>query len=136
MSWTQYSAGVLYPILTKTATNLSYVKGRIILETIEFLNECNDDIHLDKTYVQHFKRVNDVSIMHLVNTETTHKVTINQKEKINCVNIYLGVQYVNEISTFGGNVFVPSILDGDESQLNYKTNLTKPHQEKPGNCPV
>ena len=56
-------------------------------------------IHLDTTCVQHPKQKNDVSIMHLVNTQTTRKVTMNQKEKINCVRMYLGVQYVCEICT-------------------------------------
>ena len=42
-------------------------------------------IYLDTTYVQHTKQENDISIMHLVNTQTNRKVTVNQKEKINCV---------------------------------------------------
>ena len=109
------------------------MKGRTILATREFLNECNVVIHLNKTYVQYPKRVNDVSIMHLVNTQTTHKVTMNQKEKINCVRMYLGVQYVGEISTISGARCVSGILDGDNYQLNYRTTLTKPHQEKLGN---
>ena len=81
MSWTQYSAGVPYPILleTVTATNLSYVKRRALLAIGEFLNECNGVIHLDKIYVQHPKCFKDVSIMHLENTQTSHKVTRHQK---------------------------------------------------------
>ena len=47
--------------------------------------------------------------------------------------MYLGVQYVSEISTFDGAGFVPGILDGDESQLKYRMNIIKPHQEKPDN---
>ena len=84
-------------------------------------------IHLNKTYVQHPKRINDVSIMHLVNTKTMRKVTMNQKEKINCVQMYLGVQYVSEISTIDRASFVLGILEGDNYQLNYQTALTKPH---------
>ena len=85
MSWTQYSARVLHPLLSETATNLSYVKGRTTLATRKFLNKCDRINYLDKTYVQHPKRMNDVSIIHLVNTQTVRKVTMNQKEKINCV---------------------------------------------------
>ena len=70
--------------------------------------------------------------MHLVNTQTMRKVTMNQKEKIICVRMYLEVQYVSEISTIDGASFVPDILEGDDYQLNYQTTLTKPHQEKPG----
>ena len=70
--------------------------------------------------------------MHLVNTQTNHKVNINQKEQINCVRMYLGANHVSEICTTDGASFVPGILVGDEYQLNYQTTLTKPHQEKPG----
>ena len=85
MSWTQYSAEVPYPILSNTSQDLLYVKGRTILATRKHLVDCQRKIHLDTTYVQHLKHENDVSIMHLVNTQTDCKVTINQKEKINCV---------------------------------------------------
>ena len=33
LAWTQYCAGVPYPIFMKTKQNLSYVDGRKILET-------------------------------------------------------------------------------------------------------
>ena len=70
--------------------------------------------------------------MNLVNTQTIHKVAINQEQKINCVRIYLRVKYVSEIYTINGDSFAPGILEGEEYQLNYKTTLTKPHQENPG----
>ena len=89
-------------------------------------------IHLNTTYVQHPKRKYDVSIMHLVNTQTTGKVTMNQKEKINCVQMYLGVNYISEISTVDVTGFVTGVLEGDDCQLNHQTTLTKPYQEKPG----
>ena len=59
-------------------------------------------------------------------------MTINQKEKINCVRMYLGVNYVSEICTTDGTSFVPGVLEGDKCQLNYQTTLTKPNQERPG----
>ena len=68
MSWTQYSAGVSYPIFSNTSQDLSYVKGRTILSVRKHLEECHAKIHLDTTYVQHPLRKNDVSIMDLVNT--------------------------------------------------------------------
>ena len=70
--------------------------------------------------------------MHLVNIQTNRKVTINQKEKMNCVRMFLGVNYVSEIYTVDGTSFVPEILEGNDSQFNYQTTLTKLHQEKPG----
>ena len=59
-------------------------------------------------------------------------MNMNQKEKLNCVRMFLGVQYVSQISTVDGTNFVPGILDGDASHLCYRTNLTKPTQERPG----
>ena len=69
--------------------------------------------------------------MHLINTQTTWKVTATQKERINCVRMYLGVTWVSEICTTDGASFVSGILH-DECQLNYKTPLTTPHQVTPG----
>ena len=132
MAWTQYSAGVPYPILLKTKQDLSYVKGRTVLKTRRYLHESHGVIQLDTTCIQHPKRENDVSVMHLVNTQTNRKVNINQKEKINCLCMYLGVNYVSEICTTDEASFVPGILEGDDCQLNYQTTLTKPNQEKPG----
>ena len=108
------------------------MKGRTILSVRKHLAEYNKKIHLDTTYVQHPLRENDVSIMELVNTQTNHKMNTNQKEKINCVRMFLGVQYVRKISTVDGTSFVPGILEGDDSQLCYQITLTKPHQEHTG----
>ena len=110
LAWTQYFDGVPYPILSKTKQNLSYVNGRTILETKRYLHKCHGTIQLGTTYVQHPRRENDMAIMHLVNTQTTHTVTINQKEKVNCVRIYLGVTWISEICTTDGSSFVPGIL--------------------------
>ena len=67
MTWTQYSDGAPYPILSNTSQDLPYVKGRTILSVRKHLEECNGKLHLDTTYVQHPLRKNEVSIMHLVN---------------------------------------------------------------------
>ena len=81
MAWTQYSPGIPYPILLKTKQDLSYVKSRTVLATRMYLHKSHRVIHLDTTYVQHLKQENDVSIMHLMNTQTNRKVNINQKRK-------------------------------------------------------
>ena len=54
--------------------------------------------------------------MDLVKTQTIYKVDINQKEKINCIRIVLGVQYVSQISTVDGTNFLPGILKEHDSQ--------------------
>ena len=87
MSWTQYSTKVHYPILSKTATELSYVKEKTILSTREFLSEYNGVIHLNKTYVQHPKQANDVSITSSECTNTTRKVIMNLKKDQLCLNV-------------------------------------------------
>ena len=120
MAWTQYSAGVLYPIFSNTTTDLSYIKGRTVLETRSFLNKVNGIIHLVNTYVQFLARRHDVLIMDSVNTQMIRKVTTNQKEKINCVRMYLGVQFTSEICTIHGDSFIPGLLEGARYRLNYK----------------
>ena len=79
MAWTQYSAGVSYPILENTGQDLTYVKGRTILSVRKHLEECHAKLHLDTTYVQHPLRKKVVEIMDLVNTQTTYEKNINQK---------------------------------------------------------
>ena len=63
-------------------------------------------------------------------TQTTRKVTMNQKEKVSCVWMYLGVQCISEVCSVDGTSFVPGILEGDDCQLNYQTTLMKLYQEK------
>ena len=60
-------------------------------------------------------------------------MNINQKEKINCVRMFLRVHYVSEICMVDGTSFVPGTLEGDDSQLFYQTTHTRSHQERPGN---
>ena len=132
MAWTQYSTGVSYAILKNTSQELSYVKQRTVLSVRKSLKECQAKLHLDTPYIQYSLRKKDIAIMDLVNTQTTYKMSTNQKEKLNCVRMYLGVQYVRQINTVNGTNFVPGILDGDNSQLCSQTNLTKFHQERPG----
>ena len=45
--------------------------------------------------------------------------------------MYLGVQYVSQISTVDGTSSRSGILDGNNSRLFYQTKLTKPEQVKP-----
>ena len=71
MAWTQYSAGVLYPIFLNTSQDLSYVKGRTILSVRKHPEEYQAKIHLNPTYVHHPLCKKDVEIMDLVNTQTT-----------------------------------------------------------------
>ena len=101
------------------------MKGRTILATRKFLNECNEVIHLNTTYVQHPTRVNDVLIIDLVNTQTIHKVTMNQKEKINCVQVYIEVHNVSETCTINDDNFVPGVLDGKNIHLTTKQLLQR-----------
>ena len=92
MSWTQYSAGAggLYPIQSETLPDLSYVKGRTIIATRKFLNECNGVIHLDKTYVQHPKHINDVSIMHSEHTNNAQSYNESKGKDQLCSNVSRG----------------------------------------------
>ena len=71
--------------------------------------------------------------MHLVNTQTERKINANQKGKINCVRMYLGVEWISQSCTINGSSFVPGVLEGSENcRLKYQTTLTKPNQVKPG----
>ena len=107
-AWTQYQAGVSYPLLEKTNTDLEYVQGRFVLETRAYLEEIDATIHLDVNYVQRSLRVNDVAIMEHANN---FDFTLIQMKRINCVRMYLGVTYISEISTICGNYLVNGITN-------------------------
>ena len=83
MAWTQYSTSVSYPIFSNTTHDLLYVKGRTILSVRKHQEECQAKIHLNTTYVQHPLCKKDVAIIDLVNTQTTYKMNMHQKEKFN-----------------------------------------------------
>ena len=56
--------------------------------------------------------------------------TTVQMERINCVRMYLGVQYISEICNTSGDGFVVGIMSGQTRNLEYKTTTTKPYQKK------
>ena len=61
----------------------------------------------------------------------TMDLTTVQMERINCVRMYLGVQYINEICNTSGYGSVVGIMTGQTRNLEYKTTTTKPYQIKP-----
>ena len=46
--------------------------------------------------------------------------------------MYLKVEYVSEIRSVDETRFVPSILEGDDCQLNYQATISKLYQENLG----
>ena len=114
--------------MVKTNTNLSYVKGQTTVATRQYLDEVRAKIRLDITYVQHHLRKFDVAIMEQAQTMA---LTTIQMERINCVRMYLGVEYISEICNTSGDGFVVGIMTGQTRNLEYKTTTTKPYQIKP-----
>ena len=132
MAWTQYQAGVSYPILEYPEKELPYVQGRYIPAVRKYLNEVDATVELEQTYVQQKLRVNDVNIMEYAMKNL--KLTDVQLTRLNCVRMYLGFTYVSEICTVDGRKVAKGVLrrekDGDE----YVTTLTRPHQKKPNSA--
>ena len=119
-----------------TSTDLLYVNGRTILAKRKYLNDINATIRLDNMYVQNKRRKHDISIMDMIAKQTIYKVTEKQKERINCVRMFLGVQFLSKICTVNGDAFAPGIMDGkmkddDIDNLIYRTKLSTPIQPKP-----
>ena len=113
-----------------------YKGGQSCLATAKYLDNINSTIRLDNKYVQNQLRNNDMSIMNLVYNQSIYKVATKQKECINCVQMYLCVQFIIEISTINGDGFATGILDGklkdnDLDKLNYRATLTTANQKKP-----
>ena len=88
---------------------------------MKHLEECHEKIYLDVTYVQHPLCQKDVAIMDLVNNQTTQKMTTNQNEKLNCVQMYLGVQYVSQICAVDeNNVFQEYLTETTDIYANVR----------------
>ena len=51
MAWTQYQAGVSYPILQETEPNLPYIQGRCIPAVRQYLCDIGGSITIDQIYV-------------------------------------------------------------------------------------
>ena len=76
---------------------------------------------MDTDYVQRPLRKNDVAIMEQAQTMD---LTTVQMERINCVRMYLGVQYISKICNTCGDGFVVGIMSGQTRNLEYKTTTT------------
>ena len=107
MAWTHYSAIIPYPLLSFTSQYLSYVIRSTILSVRQHLEEGHRKLHLDITYVQHLLCEDDVSIMDLVNTKPYTKWILTKKKRSIVFRMFLGVQYVTQISTVDEINFVP-----------------------------
>ena len=57
------------------------------------------------------------------------KVTINQKEKMNGVHIYLDVQYLRAICTINKDSFVSGIFCAFKYRFHYNNTPTRPRQK-------
>jgi hypothetical protein len=126
--WTVLQAGVTFPLLEQPGTNLDYVKGKVIPATRGYLKDIDAQIHLDNTFIRSPLRIDDKSIMDMV---IKLELTAKQRERINCVRLYLGVMFISEICTIAGTSFRPGIEDGTYDEDAYRTTLTKPNQIKP-----
>ena len=59
-------------------------------------------------YVQQSLRVNDIAITEHANDLD---LTLVQMKQINCVQMYLGVTYISEISTICGTILAEGIIN-------------------------
>lgn len=53
-----------------------------------------------------------------------------QQREINCINLYLGVTYLSEISTIDGQSLIKGINDGNEEYMQLKNVLAQLVQPK------
>jgi len=126
--WTVLQAGVSFPLLEQPEQELDYVKGKVIPATRKYLKEIDAKIHLDNTFIRPILRANDKCIMDNV---IKMELTAIQRERINCVRMYLGVMYISEICNTAGTSIRPGIDDGTHDTTLYHTTLTKPNQTRP-----
>ena len=129
MAWTQYQAGVSYPILQETEPKLPHIQGTCIPAVRKYLHDIGGSITIDMTYVQKPLRHNDRSIIKM---SLEHSLMDIQLTRINCVRkMFLGVKYFSEICTPDGTSILPGGKKRERDTDAYKTKLTRPYQPKP-----
>jgi hypothetical protein len=97
-TWT--SPGVAYPIIEHPERKLDHISGRVIQGIQKYLAEIDGNIVLHNKYIRPKLRVHDKSIMERV---TELESTQNQRDRINCVQMHLGVIYLSEICNMSGS---------------------------------
>jgi hypothetical protein len=127
-AWTVYQSGVTYPILEHPERQLDYIKGRVIPGMRKYLDKIDGKIFLHNKYIPTKLRVEDKSIMVRV---TDLEFTQNQRERINCVRMYLDVMYLNKICNTIGEVLQKGIEDNTHDKNVYNVTIQKPKQKKP-----
>jgi hypothetical protein len=127
-AWTAYQAGVTYPILEHPERQLDYISGRVIPGIRKYLEEIDGKIFLHNKYIRTKLREEDKSIMERV---TELEFTQNQRERINCVRMYLGVMYLSEICNTTGDSLQKGIGDNTHDKMVYKVTTQKPKQKQP-----
>ena len=127
-AWTSYQAGVSFPLLERPEVELDYVQGRAIPAMRQYLSSIDGTITLNNKYIQPKLRKNDQCIMERV---STMNFTKNQRERINCVRMYIGIMYLSEICNVAGDQIRPRIDSGNHDQTYYTSTLKQPKQQRP-----
>jgi hypothetical protein len=129
-AWNSYQAGVSFPLLEHPDVNLDYVQGRAVPAIPHYLTSIDGAIKLDKNYIQPKLRKHDHCIMERV---IEMNFTKNQRERINCVRMYMGIMYLSEICNVTGDRIMPRIDIGNHDATYYTSTLQQPKQQRPNN---
>jgi hypothetical protein len=127
-AWNSYQAGVSFPLLEHPDIELDYVQGRAIPAMRHYLSSIDGTIKLNNTYIQPKLRQHDQCIMDRV---ITMNFTKNQRERINCVRMYIGIMYLSEICNVAGDRIMPRIETGHHDKMYYTSTLQQPKQQRP-----
>ena len=127
-AWSAYQSGVTYPLLEHPGRNLEHMNGKVIPGLRKYLDEIDGQISLHTNYIRKQLRTNDKSIMERV---VELDFTQNQKERINCVRMYLGVMYLSEICNTAGDRLQTGIEENKHDKEVYTVTLHAPKQKQP-----
>jgi hypothetical protein len=127
-AWTAYQAGVSFPLLEHPDRPVDYVSGKVIPGMRKYLDYIDGKILLNNKYIRPKLRANDECIMERV---VEMEFTQNQRERINCVRMYLGVMYLSEICNIPGDALQKGIDNDTHEKTVYNITIQRPKQNKP-----
>ena len=129
LAWSQYQAGVSYPILHQPDTELPYMQGRFIPALRRYLSDIGGSIAIHPTYAPAPLRRNDRSIMEYA--MSLSKYTDHQLKKLNSVRMFLGITFLSEITNLRGTHIMNHATDPTVTNDTYILTVGKIYQPCP-----
>ena len=127
----QYTAGVHYHIIEKTAPILPHLEGVWMPTVRDYLQDIHSSLQIANLTIQPLLRQGDQYIMDMVLAQCSY--TPKEVQRLNYCRLYLRALSLSDICNAQGNCFAMGVYEGLRSSQLSQSTLKDPLQERPGN---